>query len=282
MSLRPAAGPLVLATLLTAATHRGVAQELPAQWMPLMAGVTQEPTHERPSVPSWLPPVAAAVIPGTGQLLLGQNRGALYLAVEGVLLVRYFSFYDEGRQESERYRDLAFDVARAPFEPVIRDTTFEYFEQMGKFIESGPFDADPGPGFAPPTDDRTYNGGVWLLARETFFADPDSVPDVDSPEYRRALDFYRSRAVGPNFLWTWRNAGLEQDLFRGSIAQSDENFRRATLQLGLLLANHVISAVDAFISSRLGAGDRVSVRSAVAPGSSGDAWRWSAAVDVAF
>jgi hypothetical protein len=250
--------------------------------MPIVAGAAQEPVPAQPSVPTWLPPAASAVLPGTGQLLQGKDRGALYLAAEGLLLVRYFSFNGEGRSAGERYRNLAFDIARAPFEPAIRDTTFEYFEQMGKFIESGPFDADPGPGFAPPTDERTYNGSVWLLARETFFPDPDSVPDVDSPEYQRALDFYQSRAVGPNFLWTWRNAGLEQDLFRGSIAQSDESFRRATQQLGLLLANHVISVIDAFITGRLGTGDRVSVRSAVAAGTAGDPWGWSAAVDVAF
>jgi hypothetical protein len=42
-------------------------------------------------------------------------------------------------------------------------------------------------------------------------------------------------------------------VFRESIRRSDTAFRRAQNQVGLLLANHVVSAVDALISSRLAA-----------------------------
>jgi hypothetical protein len=122
---------------------------------------------------------------------------------------------------------------------------------MGRYVESGPFDADPGPGFEPPTDERTYNGQIWALARRTFFPDFDQPPPLDSPEYQRALAFYTARAIGPAFQWSWRNAGLEQDLYRQTIRQSDDAFRAAMQNLGLLLANHVLSAVDAFVSERL-------------------------------
>jgi len=233
-------------------------------------------------LPGWVTPIASAILPGSGQLLQGQSRGAIYIALEGLLLARFFSFQADGRRESDRYRNLAFDVARAPFGPVARDTVFEYFEQMGRYVESGPFDADPGPGFEPPIDERTYNGNIWALARQTFFPDPDSVPDVESEEYQRALEFYRSRAIGEGFLWSWRNAGLEQDLYRQSIAGSDEGYRRATQQLGLLLANHLISAVDAFVTGRLGGGDRVELHSAVGAGAEGEGIRWAAVVAVAF
>ncbi len=40
-------------------------------------------------------------------------------------------------------------------------------------------------------------------------------------------------------------------MFRQTIAQSDHAFRSAQSHLGVLLANHVASAVDALISSRL-------------------------------
>ena len=233
-------------------------------------------------LPEWVPPIASAVVPGSGQLLQGQSRGAIYLALEGLLLAQFLSYQADGRREGERYRDLAFEVARAPFEPTVRDTVFEYFEQMGRYVESGPFDADPGPGFAPPTDDRTYNGNIWLLARQTFFLNPDSLPEVESEEYQRALEFYRSRAIGEGFLWSWRNAGLEQDLYRQSIRRSDEGFRRATQRLGLLLANHLISAVDAFITGRLGGGNRVRMHSAVGQDAVGDGLSWGAVVEVAF
>jgi hypothetical protein len=273
----------VLAGLLVAnAPARLASQQLAGPWMPL-----EEPTvlqsAGRRSTPAWLPPLASVILPGSGQLLQGHARGAVYFAVEGVLFLRFLTFYREGLREGNQYRDLAFTVARAPFDPAVRDTVFEYYEQMGKFIESGPYDADPGPGFAPAEDMQTYNGNIWRLASETYFRDPDNPPPEGSVEYQRALAFYQRRAIGPNFVWSWRNAGLEQDLFLRSIEQSDEGFRRATQQLGLLLANHLISAIDAFVTGRLAQGGTpVEVRSGIDPGPAGGGPTWSTAVRIAF
>ena len=80
--------------------------------------------------PAWLPPLSSAIIPGSGQLMMGQERGALYLAVEVLLITRFVALQGDGRREATRYRDLALEVARGAFNPVIRDTVFEYFEQM--------------------------------------------------------------------------------------------------------------------------------------------------------
>ena len=268
---------------LGAAAAPAATQQLPPVWRAVaLSAPAVESAAPGSGVPVWLPPVASLVVPGSGQLLQGQSRGAIYFAVEGLLLVRFFSFQAEGRRESDRYRDLAFSVARASFGPSVRDTVFEYFEQMGKYVESGPFDTDPGPGLAPPIDERTYNGNIWALARSTFFSNPDSIPDPESEEYQRALQFYRSRAIGPEFLWSWRNAGLEQDLYRQSIRKSDEGFRRATEQLGLLLANHLISAVDAFVTGRLGGGRRIAVRSALGADAGGRGVGWAAGIQVGF
>ena len=59
--------------------------------------------------------------------------------------------------------------------------------------------------------------------------------------------------MGPGFQWSWRDHSLEHEVFRETIRRSDDGFRRAQNQVGLLLANHVVSAVDALISSRLAA-----------------------------
>lgn len=201
----------------------------------------------------WFSPIASALVPGSGQLLAGHERGALYLAAEILFAAQYFASKAEGNRERDRFRDLAFNVARAPFAPTLRDTVFEYFEQMEKFIESGPFDTDPGPDIVPPTDSQSFNGDAWQLARETFFEDPANPPPPNSPDYQRALEFYQRRAIGQNFQWSWRNAGLEQDLFRQSITRSDDAFRSGTQYLGLLLANHLLSAIDAFVTQRLAA-----------------------------
>jgi hypothetical protein len=196
------------------------------------------------------------VVPGTGQLIAGNERGALYMVVEAFLLTRLIAQEREGSHSGDQFRDLAFQVARGAFGPTVRDTNFEYFEQMGKYIESGAYNEDPTGAFAPATDPRTYNGNIWALARKTYFANPDSTPSTDSEAYQRALEFYRRRAIGPAFQWSWRNAALEQDLFRQTIAQSDNAYRSAQQELGLLLANHLLSAIDAVITHRLSRGSR--------------------------
>jgi hypothetical protein len=208
-----------------------------------------------PQRAAWARPLASAVAPGLGQLLGGQDRGAIYLVTETYLIARFVSDQREARREADRFRDLAFQVARRSFGPGVRDTAFGYFEKMAEFVESGPFDTDPGAPLVPPTDERSFNGHIWRLARETFFQNPDSLPSPDAEEYQRALEFYRRRAVGPNFLWSWRGALLEQDLFRQTIRASDEAFRAATQHLGALLVNHLLSVIDAWVTHRL-SGDR--------------------------
>jgi len=201
----------------------------------------------------WLPPVASLLVPGTGQLVTRRDRGVVYLAVELLVLSRFIQYSREGRREAGRFRSLAFEVARRTFSPDRRDTVFEYYETMERFAQSGAFDRDTGAAFVPESDPATYNGSVWLLARRTFWADPSAPPDPASPEFHRALGFYQARAVGPDFVWSWHDHSLEHQVFRETIHSSDNAFRRAQNQLGLLLANHVASAVDALVSSRLAA-----------------------------
>ena len=218
----------------------------------------------RPNLPDWVFPVSSALIPGSGQLLAGHDRGVLYFTAEVFLLLRLWSLKAEGRRERDSFRNLAFSVARARFRPARRDTVFEYFETMESYVESGPFNTSSGPELVPPMDESTFNGRIWRLARETFMPDPDVPPDMSSEEYRRALDFYSARAIGANFQWSWRDAGLERDLFSQSIRRSDDAFRMATQYLGLVLVNHLVSAIDAFVAERLGV--QASLSSAIAAG----------------
>jgi hypothetical protein len=202
---------------------------------------------------AWLRPAASLLLPGSGQLLAHQDRGALYLATEIYVFSQFLRLNQMGKGEAARFRDLAFAVARRPFAPTMRDTTFEYFEQMERFSSSGAFSLGSGSTIVPETDPSTYNGAVWLLARRTFWDDPNTPPPPGSQAYVAALTFYVGRAIGPNFQWSWRDASLEQQEFRLAIHTSDDAFRRAQNELGLLLANHLVSAVDALVSSRLSA-----------------------------
>ena len=214
------------------------------------AGMAQQ---QEPPASVFVRPLASLLVPGTGQLLAHQDRGAVYLAAEVYLVSRFLQLDREAMAEAQRFQNLAFDVARRTYGPVRRDTIFEYYEQMERFAESGAYDADPGGAFAPDTDSGTYNGSVWLLARRTYWEDPNVPPDPTSPQYWKALQFYQARAVGPNFQWSWRDHSLEHEVFRDYIKRSDNAFRHAQNQIGLVLANHVLSAVDALISARLSA-----------------------------
>ncbi|HWH02326.1 MAG TPA: hypothetical protein VN674_01455 [Gemmatimonadales bacterium] len=200
---------------------------------------------------SWVRPLASLLLPGTGQALSGQDRAAVYGAVEIYVLSRYIQLQHDANVNADLYHQLAFAVAQRGFAAVRRDTIFEYYETMEKFTASGRFNTGAGPGLNPETDPTTYNGSVWLLARRTYWADPNIPPPPNTPQYQAALSFYVQHAVGPAYQWTWQSASLQQQAFRDLIRTSDNGYRNAQGALGLLLANHVVSALDALISNRL-------------------------------
>lgn len=195
--------------------------------------------------------LASAVVPGGGQALLRQDRVVAYLAVEAYSWARYFADAREGRRARASYRNLASEVARRPFANVRPDGDFDYYERMEKFVESGAFDAVAGGELDPEPDTSTANGAIWLLARETYWPDPLAPPPMDSREYERAESFYRDRAVRPEYRWSWRNARLEYAEFRRTIRRSNNAYRTSLQDLGIVIANHALSTVDAFITVRL-------------------------------
>src|SRR3712207_68060 len=180
-----------------------------------------------------------------------QDRFVAYLALEAFSWLQYANDLAEGRRRRDEYRRLARDVARAYYSERRPVGDFEYYERMEHYVESGVYDVVPGGALEPETDTITYNGFLWQLARQTFWDDPEAPPDPASAAYASALDFYERRAVRPDYRWSWRGAQLEQDLFRRTIARSNDAFRRSVTDLGVVLANHVLSAVDASISVRL-------------------------------
>ena len=155
-----------------------------------------------------------------------------------------------GRARRREYRDLAL-TARNVFSEQFPAGDFEYYERMQHFVESGAYDVTPGNDLDPETDTATFNGQTWQLARFTYWENPSTAPSRTSEAYQRALDFYARRAVAPEFRWSWRNAQFEQDLFSRTIERSNNAFRLSSQYLGVLIANHALSAVDAFVFVRL-------------------------------
>ena len=226
---------------------------------PSRAGVPDERALQRSP---WWTPLASAALPGAGQAVLRQDRFVAYMAVEGYFWLRYFADRREARRQRDAYRDLATNVARAYFAGDKPLGDFEYYERMEHYIESGVFDVIPGGDLQPETDTATFNGSVWLLARRTYWINPDLPPERGSAAYERAEALYRERAITPEYRWSWRNAQLEQDIYRRTISRSNEAFRQSVQDLGVVLANHVLSTVDAYVAVRL-------ERSPVDPGAFG-------------
>ena len=88
--------------------------------------------------------------------------------------------------------------------------------------------------------------------RSSFRKIPTPPPDEDSQPYSLARSYYLSRAYRPDFAWDWGSNNLHQEEYAELIRDSDEASRRSTGMIGLILANHLLSAVDALVSGRLG------------------------------
>jgi hypothetical protein len=191
----------------------------------------------------------SAVVPGAGQYYLGQRRWPLYVGAEALGWALFFVQRSDGSNLREAYRDLAWDVARTYDGPRV-DGDFAYYESLTKYERSGAFDTDPSrAGIQPETDLTTFNGQAWLLAIEIFFG-PDADPRPGDPGYDQALGFYRDRAAAVEFAWDWSGQPGEQARYGRLIDDSDTAFRRASLFVGIVAANHLLSAIDAFVSAR--------------------------------
>jgi hypothetical protein len=221
------------------------------------------PAHDSPAAPGntdqpdsgarapWWAPVLSGVVPGAGQFAMGQQRSVGYLVAEGYLILQQVRARRDADRDRDAYRALAFTVARQPFGGERPRGSWDYYESMEKFLESGAYDRVPGGAIDPETDETTYNGAGWLLARETYWLNPNVAPAVGSQEYQRALAFYLARAVPAAYRWSWRDAQLQRDVYAQTIASANRSVQRAVNYMGLIGANHLVSLIDAYVSVRV-------------------------------
>ena len=188
-------------------------------------------------------------LPGAGQHVLGQRRRWAYLALEVLGWSLYIERRGAGADFRDRYRDLAWNEARIQSGTRI-DTGFAYYATLTDWTRSGAFDREPTvPGLQPEEDPTTFNGSIWDLAARIFLPGGTGVPE-SSPSYQRAVEYYTERAYATEFLWDWTTTGGAQQEFIRLITEGDDRFRQATTMLGVVLANHVMSSVDAYLSAR--------------------------------
>jgi hypothetical protein len=182
---------------------------------------------------------------------MGQQRGVAYLVAEVYLVLQSMTFrrdWDAGRDE---YRSIAADVARRQFGGSLPIGPWEYYEAMEGPLESGVFDKVAGGAVNPETDESTYNGASWLLARQTYWPDPNNPPAETTPEYQRALAQYEKVAIRDDYRWSWRDAQLQQDVYRQTIASTNRSYQRSVSMLGVVGMNHLASLIDAYVTTRI-------------------------------
>jgi len=217
------------------------------------------------------PMLLSAALPGAGQHVLGQRRKWAYLAVEVAAWTVWAERRASAHDYRDRYRDYAWSAARIQSGSRV-DGEFEYYETMTKWSRSGSFDADPTvSGVQPEADPGTYNGSIWSLASQIYFPGPP--PPPTDPAYQSALAYYQQRAYDTAFLWDWTTGSGEQGELARLIHASDDRFGHATTALGAVIANHLFSAVDAYLSARGRASPaQLSVVPDVAPRSQAGRW----------
>ncbi|BAH38617.1 hypothetical protein GAU_1575 [Gemmatimonas aurantiaca T-27] len=209
--------------------------------------VAQPPAKQAP----WWAPIASGVVPGAGQFVLKQQRSAAYAVAEAYLLIQYLGSRRDGNRERDNYRQLAADVARRQFGGSLPVGPWKYYETMESYLESGVYNRTPGQALTPEMDETTYNGNRWRLARDTYWRDPNVEPARSSAEYQRAIEFYEQNAIHDAYRWSWRDARLEQDTYREVIDNANRSYQRGVNYAGVLVANHLASLIDAYVSVRL-------------------------------
>jgi hypothetical protein len=168
--------------------------------------------------------------------------------------MQFLDWRREGHDLQDRYRDLAWLVARRISTGPRTEAGWDYYEALTKFQSSGAYDSDPlTPGVQPEENPSTFNGSLWALARDIYLpGEPGTPIDEGSVPYQRAYTYYLSRAYSPEFAWDWGTNSLLQEEYASIIREADEALRSSTGMIGVILGNHLLSAVDALVSGRLG------------------------------
>lgn len=184
-------------------------------------------------------PIVSAIVPGGGQLLLGDDRFIAYVAVEALSWWTYVKDKHEQAAREGEFKELARNVARVHFSTTLPDTAWVYYEGMRDYLESGVYSQSPTGPIVPETDVNTYNGHQWDVAQGT------------QPTLAAALALYANTAVKPDFEWSWQNHRLEWDIFGRTTDKRNDAARAAKRDLIIIGANHMLSLVDAFTTIRL-------------------------------
>jgi len=190
------------------------------------------------AVPKRFAPLMSAILPGSGQYVLGDDRSVVYAAIELLGWVKYAKDSREKAQQEGAFRDIARRIARANFSTTLPDGDWTYYEAMRDWLASGEYSLS-GTDLVPETDPNTFNGYTWLVAQST------------TSSRAQALIVYAQKAAHPDFRWSWVNAQLQFDIYKRTTENRNDAAHAMTQDLTIIGLNHVISLVDAFATFRL-------------------------------
>lgn len=194
------------------------------------------------------------LVPGWGQRTSGRGHWWVFTGIDVLAWSGFVLQRREGARHRTAYRDLAWEVARVPIWTGARkDGPWSYYELMGRWAASGQFDLRPeDEALHPETNEETFNGTIWGLARELHLPAGSREVDVGDPAYQEALAYYRGRAVPPDLQWDWQGGEGSRTRFRDLVRDSDEAFRLGTNFVGLALVNRFISGAEVWIAAHPG------------------------------
>lgn len=184
-------------------------------------------------------PITSAIIPGSGQAILGDGRFVAYLAAEVLGWWMYSKDVRERSQQEAQFKEIANKVARVHFTTTFPDADWAYYEWMRDTVESGVYSKNPNGPLEPETDPATYNGARWEVIQSIY------------PTREQALAAYEKAAIKPEFLWSWKNHRLEWDIYKRTTDKRNDANRAAIRDILFISANHFLSMMDAFGTLRL-------------------------------
>lgn len=210
--------------------------EMPAPAEPTLRGAT--PLQNERQFRKYAP-LASALVPGSGQALLGNDRFVVYLAVEALGWWMYAKDVNDRAAREAQFKELAREVARAHYSAVLPDGDWAYYEWMRDYLESGAYSKAVSGAVVPETDPTTYNGAKWATLQSIY------------PTQAEALAQYEKVAIRPEFRWSWYDHQLEYDIYKRYTDKRNDANRAAVRDLLLIGANHILSMFDAFTTARL-------------------------------
>ncbi len=217
------------------------------------------------NLPSGAKIALAALVPGLPQIIEGKRRGWAYVAAEGVSIAGMVYFNAQAHDRQARFRAIAREARRNFVLSGLRNNPEEvtdplsggfgeYYEDLTKWASSGDYDNDPSlDGIQPETDTRTYNGHQWEIAKiNNYTGTSGGIPVAKSAEEEaRALEAYKEAVYPLQYNWDWTGIEGSQDLYHDVFNSNDVSYRRRNRFTTILLANHIVSAIDMLVLEKL-------------------------------